>query len=59
VEGAQVTAARVRQHCRRHLEEFMVPTIVDIREALPTTATGKVSRRQLRAMAVHAAGPAA
>jgi long-chain acyl-CoA synthetase len=59
VDGAQLTAARVRQHCRRHLEEFMVPTIVDIRDAMPTTATGKVSRRQLRAMAVHAGGPAA
>jgi acyl-CoA synthetase (AMP-forming)/AMP-acid ligase II len=38
----------VRRHCRRHLLDFMVPKFVDIRESLPVTTNGKVSRRQLR-----------
>jgi amino acid adenylation domain-containing protein len=56
-DGVQLTRDRVRQHCRRHLEEFMIPTIVDIRTALPTTLSGKVNRRELRAMALAAASP--
>lgn len=52
-DGAQVTRARVRQHCRRHLEDFMIPTVVEIRDALPTTLSGKVNRRELRALALQ------
>ena len=47
-DGAAITAEQVRRHCLAHLEPFMVPKLVDIRSALPTTATGKVSRRALR-----------
>jgi long-chain acyl-CoA synthetase len=47
-DGATLTADHVRRHCLEHLEPLMVPKIVDIRGALPTTASGKVSRRALR-----------
>lgn len=47
-EGSMMTADLVRRHCRSHLEPFMVPQLVDIRSSLPTTASGKVSRRALR-----------
>jgi long-chain acyl-CoA synthetase len=57
--GAAVTADGVRRHCLEHLEPFMVPTTVDIRDALPTTTTGKVSRRALRATAALAEGTCA
>ncbi|WEX74925.1 acyl--CoA ligase [Sinorhizobium numidicum] len=33
------------RHCVRHLEDFMVPKIVEFRTELPKTDTGKVSRR--------------
>ena len=49
VDGAILTAESVRRHCLRHLEPFMVPKAVEIRKALPTTLTGKISRRMLRA----------
>lgn len=51
-DGASITADQVRRHCLAHLEPFMVPRIVDIRSTLPTTASGKVSRRALRLLTV-------
>jgi long-chain acyl-CoA synthetase len=48
--GASLTADDVRRHCREHLAAYMVPKVVDIRDTMPTTATGKISRRALRAM---------
>lgn len=48
VEGASLTAEQVRRHCLMHLADFMVPKFVEIRDALPTTSTGKVSRRTLQ-----------
>lgn len=35
----------VIRHCARHLEDFMVPKLVEFRESLPKTQTGKVSRK--------------
>jgi long-chain acyl-CoA synthetase len=35
----------VIRHCAAHLEDFMVPKIVEFRSELPKTDTGKVSRR--------------
>ena len=52
-DGAALTADEVRRHCLAHLEAFMVPKIVDIRGALPTTDSGKVSRRALRLLTVN------
>ena len=48
-EGASLTSERIQRYCLEHLEAFMVPKIVDVRDAMPTTMTGKVSRRALRA----------
>lgn len=48
-EGAGLTANDVLRHCRRHLEEFMVPKVVEFRETMPRTATGKIDKRQLAA----------
>ncbi|TIX42499.1 MAG: AMP-dependent synthetase, partial [Mesorhizobium sp.] len=33
------------RHCARHLEDFMVPKVIEFRRELPKTDTGKVSRR--------------
>jgi long-chain acyl-CoA synthetase len=46
-EGSALTAQDILRHCRRHLEDLMVPKLVEIRGSLPKTATGKISRRML------------
>ena len=37
--------ARLIRHCAKHLEDFMVPKIVEFRDDLPKTENGKISRR--------------
>jgi long-chain acyl-CoA synthetase len=54
VPGARLSKARIQRHCLEHLESFMVPRQIDIREALPTGANGKVNRRALREAANEA-----
>ncbi len=44
-----LNAQAVLAHCRRHLEDLMVPHHVEFRTELPKTATGKVNKRQLAA----------
>jgi acyl-CoA synthetase (AMP-forming)/AMP-acid ligase II len=34
-------------HCAQHLEDFMVPKIVEFRDSMPRTPTGKIDKRQL------------
>jgi len=57
--GASLTSDSVRRYCLEHLAAYMVPKIVDIRDTVPTTPTGKISRRALRAMPLQAGEPAA
>jgi long-chain acyl-CoA synthetase len=33
--------------CREHLANFKVPKVIEFRDSLPKTSTGKVSRREL------------
>jgi long-chain acyl-CoA synthetase len=54
VPGTRLSRARIQRHCLEHLESFMVPRQIDIREALPTGANGKVNRRALREAASEA-----
>jgi long-chain acyl-CoA synthetase len=46
---AKLTAHDVIRHCARHLEDFMVPKLVEFRDALPKTDSGKISRRLVAA----------
>lgn len=46
--GAEVSAEELHAHCVGSLARFKCPTSVDFVEALPRTATGKVSKGQLR-----------
>jgi len=46
---AKLTAQDVIRHCARHLEDFMVPKLVEFRDALPKTDSGKISRRLVAA----------
>jgi len=47
VNGPALTEAQVIAHCRAHLEDFMVPKIIEFRDALPTTESGKIQKRGL------------
>lgn len=46
---AHLTEQDILRHCARYLEDFMVPKQVEMREELPKTETGKISRRLLQA----------
>ena len=49
--GRGVTAAELIEHCRLGLPSVKRPRAVVFTEQFPTTATGKVRRVELRAMA--------
>lgn len=48
IPGSALTQADVVEFSRTHLAAFKVPRVVDIVDALPKTASGKVLRRELR-----------
>ncbi|HEX7127744.1 MAG TPA: AMP-binding protein [Thermodesulfobacteriota bacterium] len=47
-DGAAVSADELRAFCRARLAPYKVPAVIELREALPKTATEKVRRRALR-----------
>jgi amino acid adenylation domain-containing protein len=46
-DGGNLTRETVLDHCRRWLPDYMVPDIVEFREEMPRTSTGKVDRAGL------------
>ncbi len=50
--GCRLTEEDVLRHCARHLEDHMVPKVVEFRDQLPQTPTGKIDKRRL----AHAEG---
>ena len=44
---ASLTEKQVLAHCRAHLEDYMVPKIVEFCAELPKTATGKIKKTDL------------
>lgn len=46
--GSDLTEEEVREYCDGKLATFKIPTIVDIRDSLPKTSIGKVSKGELR-----------
>src|SRR5437867_7113810 len=49
--GAELTRHDVLRHCAAHLEDFMVPQVVEFRDVMPQTTTGKIAKRELSAPA--------
>jgi long-chain acyl-CoA synthetase len=47
-ESSKVTQADVIAYCRERLAPYKYPRIVEFRDALPKTATGKIVKRELR-----------
>lgn len=52
-DDAGLTETDLLRHCAAHLENFMVPKRISFVEALPTTGTGKISRRLLASSAAE------
>lgn len=48
-KGASLSMQEVQRHCRERLEDFMVPKLVEFREEMPKTPSGKVNKRELSA----------
>ena len=46
--GQELTAAQVLAHCKAHLEDLMVPKLVEFRSELPKTPSGKILKMELR-----------
>jgi amino acid adenylation domain-containing protein len=46
-QGTSLTSKDVRQFCAGRLESFMIPQVVEFRDSLPKTDTGKIRRREL------------
>jgi long-chain acyl-CoA synthetase len=47
--GVNATQEEIINHCREHLAAYKYPRMVEFREELPKTATGKILKRELRA----------
>jgi acyl-CoA synthetase (AMP-forming)/AMP-acid ligase II len=43
-KGCELNAETVREHCRKHLEEYKLPQAVEFVESLPKSAGGKIKR---------------
>jgi len=48
MDGNQLTEAQVLAYCRAHLEDFMVPKMVEFRDSLPKTSSGKIKKTDLK-----------
>ncbi len=48
VEGADVTADELREHCRTTLASYKLPKRVHLVDAVPVDAQGKILKRELR-----------
>jgi len=47
VPGRSVTAEQVVDYCRERLAAYKYPRLVEFRETLPLTASGKVAKKEL------------
>ncbi len=46
--GHKVTSEEIISYCKMHLAAYKYPRLVEFRDALPKTATGKILKRELR-----------
>lgn len=46
-QDVHATEQELKRYCTQHLEDFMVPQIIEIRESLPKTGNGKINKREL------------
>jgi long-chain acyl-CoA synthetase len=46
--GHKATADDIMAYCREKLAAYKYPRIIEFRDSLPKTATGKILKRELR-----------
>lgn len=46
--GHKIDKNMILNHCRAHLEDFMIPRYVEIRDELPKTSSGKIRKMDLK-----------
>ncbi len=47
IQNGELTEKDVLRHCRANLEDFMVPQIIEFRDELPKTSSGKITKKSL------------
>jgi len=47
-DRARLSEAQILAHCRANLEDFMIPQVVEIRDELPKTPSGKIDKKPLK-----------
>lgn len=47
VDGTILSEKEVLRHCRAHLEDYLVPQLIEFREALPKNLNGKIQKSEL------------
>jgi acyl-CoA synthetase (AMP-forming)/AMP-acid ligase II len=47
-EGAELCEKEIIAHCKACLEDFMVPGEIEIRDSLPMTSSGKITKKGLK-----------
>jgi acyl-CoA synthetase (AMP-forming)/AMP-acid ligase II len=47
-DRGKLSEAQILAHCRANLEDFMVPQLVEIRDDLPKTPSGKIDKKPLK-----------
>jgi len=53
--AAELKEQDIIRHCAKNLEDFMVPKLVEFRDELPKTESGKISRRRVEAEVLESA----
>lgn len=46
-QGATVTTKEIQEHCQARIPRYMVPEMIELRDSLPKTSTGKIDRSAL------------
>ena len=47
-DGSDMTEKDILAHCSANLEDFMVPQMIEIRDSLPMTSSGKITKKGLK-----------
>jgi acyl-coenzyme A synthetase/AMP-(fatty) acid ligase len=47
-ENPKLTKTQVFAHCRKNLEDFMIPKYVEFKNKLPKTPSGKIKKTELK-----------
>ncbi|ABK15811.1 long-chain-fatty-acid--CoA ligase [Syntrophobacter fumaroxidans] len=50
--GETLTEDEIKQFCKTRLAAYKVPRLIELRDSLPKTAVGKISRKELRKQAL-------